>query len=40
MALTASVQVAIDKTFALDEAGKGHEYLEAGKSTGKVLYTI
>ena len=34
------VQVAIDKTFPLDDAKAGHEYLEAGKSTGKVLYKI
>ena len=36
----AHVQVAIDKTFPLVDAKAGHEYLEAGKSTGKVLYKI
>jgi len=34
------MQVAIDKTFPLVNAAQGHEYLEAGKSTGKVLYKI
>lgn len=32
--------VSIDTAFPLDEAPKGHEYLEAGKSKGKVLYKI
>ena len=36
----AFMQVAIDKTFPLADAAAGHEYLEAGKSTGKVLYKI
>ena len=31
-------QVSVDKTFPLDEATDGHFYIEAGKSTGKVLY--
>ncbi|KAJ1477901.1 chaperonin 10-like protein, partial [Baffinella frigidus] len=35
-----SLKVAIDTTFKLDEAAEGHKYLEAGKSTGKVLYKI
>lgn len=34
------LKVTIDTTFPLDEAAKGHEYLEAGKSKGKVLYAI
>eukprot|EP00622_Pseudochattonella_farcimen_P001855 FR736659.1.p1 GENE.FR736659.1~~FR736659.1.p1 ORF type:complete len:124 (+),score=17.25 FR736659.1:87-458(+) len=32
------LNVSIDKVFSLAEAGDGHDYLEAGKSTGKVLY--
>ena len=32
------VQVSIDKTFPLTECTEGHLYLEAGKSTGKVVY--
>eukprot|EP00288_Rhodomonas_lens_P018098 CAMPEP_0177704678 /NCGR_PEP_ID=MMETSP0484_2-20121128/8314_1 /TAXON_ID=354590 /ORGANISM="Rhodomonas lens, Strain RHODO" /LENGTH=337 /DNA_ID=CAMNT_0019216077 /DNA_START=125 /DNA_END=1138 /DNA_ORIENTATION=+ len=34
------LKVTVDKAFPLDEAVQGHEYLEAGKSTGKVLYKI
>jgi NADPH2:quinone reductase len=34
------LKVAVDTTFPLDEAAEGHKYLEAGKSKGKVLYTI
>uniref|UniRef100_A0A6U4PYF8 Enoyl reductase (ER) domain-containing protein n=2 Tax=Hemiselmis andersenii TaxID=464988 RepID=A0A6U4PYF8_HEMAN len=34
------LKVSIDKTFSLDQAADGHKYLEAGKSTGKVLYKI
>jgi len=34
------LKVAIDKTFPLEDAKGGHEYLESGASTGKVLYTI
>ena len=34
------LNVAIDKTFPLEDAKGGHEYLESGASTGKVLYTI
>ena len=30
--------VSVDKVFPLAECGEGHLYLEAGKSTGKVLY--
>lgn len=32
------LNVSIDRCFSLDEAAEGHRYLEAGKSTGKVLY--
>ena len=32
------MKVSVDKTFPLAECGDGHRYLEAGKSTGKVLY--
>lgn len=32
------LKVSVDKTFSLDEATDGHLYIEAGKSTGKVLY--
>ena len=31
------VRVSIDRTFALSEAASAHEYIEAGKTTGKVL---
>jgi NADPH:quinone reductase len=34
------LKVAVDTTFPLDQAAEGHMYLEAGKSKGKVLYTI
>jgi len=34
------LKVSVDKTFPLDQVVEGHEYLEAGKSTGKVLYKI
>ena len=34
------LKVTVDKTFPLSQAKEGHEYLEAGKSTGKVLYKI
>eukprot|EP00591_Stephanopyxis_turris_P006516 CAMPEP_0195508092 /NCGR_PEP_ID=MMETSP0794_2-20130614/1396_1 /TAXON_ID=515487 /ORGANISM="Stephanopyxis turris, Strain CCMP 815" /LENGTH=335 /DNA_ID=CAMNT_0040634967 /DNA_START=147 /DNA_END=1154 /DNA_ORIENTATION=+ len=34
------LSVAVDTTFPLEQAAAGHEYLEAGKSKGKVLYTI
>lgn len=34
------LKVSVDKIFPLDEAAEGHLYLEAGKSTGKVLYEI
>ncbi|KAJ8613981.1 hypothetical protein CTAYLR_005635 [Chrysophaeum taylorii] len=34
------LQVAVDTTFPLEDAARGHEYLEAGKSKGKVLYKI
>lgn len=32
--------VSVDTTFPLDQAAEGHIYLEAGKSKGKVLYSI
>lgn len=32
------MNVSVDKVFPLAECGDGHIYLEAGKSTGKVLY--
>ena len=34
------LKVTVDTTFPLDEAAEGHLYLEAGKSKGKVLYSI
>ena len=34
------LKVNVDKVFSLSEVSLGHEYLEAGKSTGKVLYKI
>ena len=34
------LKVAVDTTFPLDQAAEGHKYLEAGKSKGKVLYSI
>jgi len=34
------LNVSVDTTFPLSEASEGHEYLEAGKSKGKVLYGI
>jgi len=38
--LDGKLNVAIDRTFDLDEAVAGHVYLEEGRSTGKVLYKI
>ena len=38
--LDGKLKVSIDKSFALADAGEAHKYLEAGKSTGKVLYKI
>ena len=35
-----TLKVAVDTSFPLEEAAEGHKYLEAGKSRGKVLYTI
>lgn len=32
------LNVQVDKEFGLDQASDGHDYLEAGKSKGKVLY--
>lgn len=34
------LKVSVDTTFPLEQAAEGHKYLEAGKSKGKVLYTI
>lgn len=34
------LNVSVDTTFPLSEAAEGHLYLEAGKSKGKVLYSI
>lgn len=34
------LNVSVDTTFPLEQAAEGHLYLEAGKSKGKVLYTI
>lgn len=34
------LKVTVDTTFKLDEAAQGHLYLEAGKSRGKVLYSL
>ena len=33
-----SLNVSVDRVFPLAETANGHRYLEAGKSTGKVLY--
>ena len=30
----------VDRCFPLEQAKEGHDYLEAGKSRGKVLYEI
>lgn len=34
------LKVSVDTVFPLDQAAEGHKYLEAGKSKGKVLYTM
>lgn len=34
------LKVAVDRCFPLEQAVEGHDYLEAGKSRGKVLYEI
>jgi NADPH2:quinone reductase len=34
------LQVAVDRCFPLEQCVEGHNYLEAGKSRGKVLYEI
>jgi NADPH2:quinone reductase len=34
------LKVTVDKTFPLDQVVEGHQYLESGKTTGKVLYEI
>ena len=34
------LKVGIDKTFDLSDAVAGHQYLEAGKSKGKLLYKV
>lgn len=35
-----SLKVGVDAVFPLDQAVEGHKYLEAGKSKGKVLYSV
>ncbi|KAL3780432.1 hypothetical protein ACHAW5_003608 [Stephanodiscus triporus] len=37
---TGKLDIVIDRVFALDEAAAGHEYLEDGRTRGKVLYKI
>ena len=37
---TGQLKVSVDKIFPLDQVVDGHKYLEAGKSTGKVLYKL
>mmetsp|Transcript_10806 Transcript_10806/g.23519 ORF Transcript_10806/g.23519 Transcript_10806/m.23519 type:complete len:350 (+) Transcript_10806:116-1165(+) len=34
------LKIVVDKVFGLDEVAAGHEYLEDGKSMGKVLYKL
>ena len=34
------LKVSVDTVFPLEQAAEGHKYLEAGKSKGKVLYSI
>ena len=34
------LRVALDKVFPLEEAAAGHDYIVAGKTTGKVLYKV
>jgi NADPH2:quinone reductase len=34
------LSVSVDTVFPLEQASEGHTYLEAGKSKGKVLYSI
>jgi len=34
------LNVGVDRTFPIEEASSGHEYLESGASTGKVLYKL
>ena len=34
------LKVTVDRAFKLDDVQEGHKYLEAGKSKGKVLYSI
>ncbi|XRB02391.1 quinone reductase [Pycnococcus provasolii] len=38
--LAGKLNVSVDKVFDLKDVQLGHDYLEAGKSTGKVLYKI
>ena len=38
--VTGELSVGIDKVFPLSEAVEGHNYLEAGKSKGKLIYKI
>ncbi len=32
------LKVTIDREFGLNEVGKGHAYIEAGQTTGKVVF--
>ena len=34
------LKVGVDEVFDIEDASKGHEYLESGASTGKVLYKL
>ena len=34
------LSVRVDKVFPLAQAAEGHRYLEAGRSTGKILYAV
>merc|ERR1712232_1014502 len=34
------LHVSVDKTFPLSQVAEGHDYLEAGRSKGKVVYKI
>jgi NADPH:quinone reductase len=34
------LKVSVDAVFPLEQAAEGHKYLEAGKSKGKVLYSV
>ena len=34
------LSVRVDKVFPLAQAAEGHRYLEAGRSTGMILYAV